>query len=208
MAGSGEERIGHPSPDDQEVDPVGQGPEHPEFVADLGPPHHGDERSGRLPEQAPEHLDLPLEEEPGGTGEPAGGSHDRGVAAVGDAEGVVHVGVVAVDQFVHEGRIVALLARVEPQVLEQFDLGSQPRELVTDRPQVPAGVRCAVRAAQVGAGGDRRPPFEQVVEGGKGSPDAEVVGDRRRLAGTGLERHVEVHPHENAGPVEVRQVPE
>ena len=41
------------------------------------------------------------------------------------AERVVHVEVLALDQLLHERRVVGLLARVEAQVLEQLDAGRQ-----------------------------------------------------------------------------------
>jgi len=84
MTLSSQKGVGHASAHHQEVHPVEQGLEDPELVGDLGPTHHGDERAGRAAEQRPEHLDLPLEEEAGGTGQPGGRTDHRGVAAVGD----------------------------------------------------------------------------------------------------------------------------
>ena len=108
-----------------------------------------------------------------------GGPTTEAWRPVGDAEGVVDVGVVPVDQLLDERRVVLLLARVEAEVLEQLDLGGQPGQLLADRAQVPADVRGAAGPAEVGAGGDLGAVLEQVVQGGQGRPDAEVVGDRR-----------------------------
>ena len=75
----------------------------PSLSATLAPPTTATNGRAGLPEQPAEGLDLPLEQEAGGTGEPARRADHRGVAAVGDPEGVVDVGVVAVDQLLDEG---------------------------------------------------------------------------------------------------------
>jgi hypothetical protein len=115
---------------------------------------------------------------------------------------------VSVDQLVHEGRVVLLLARIEAQVLGELDLGGQPGQLLPDRSEVELGVGGTFGTAQVGAGGDLGPPGQQVLEGGEGGPDAEVVGHRKRVVGARPERNVEVDPDQDAGPVQVGQVPE
>ena len=99
---------------------------------------------------------------------------------MGHPEGVVDVGVVPVDQLLDERRVVRLLARVEAEVLQQLDLGRQPRQLLADRAEVPPGVRCPLRAGprwvQAVTLAPRSMRYSSV---GQGGPDAEVVGDRR-----------------------------
>jgi hypothetical protein len=48
----------------------------------------------------------------------------------------------------------------------------------------------------------------QVLQGGEGGPDTEVVRDHGRLALAGSEGHIEVDPHQHAGSVEIGQVAE
>ena len=95
---------------------------------------------------------------------------------MGDPEGVVDVGVVPVDQLLDEVGVVALFTGVEPQVLQQLDLGRQAGQLLADRAEVPLGVGRALGPAQMGAGGDPGPSGQQVLEGGDGRPGS---GSRR-----------------------------
>ena len=157
MARSGQKGVAHPAPDHQGVHSLEECLEDTDLVRHLGPSHHGHEGTGWCGQKAAEHLDLPLEEKSGGTGKPGGWSDDRCVLAVGHAEGVVDVGVVPVDQLLHETRIIGLLARVEAQVLEQLDRRSQGSQLLAHRPEVPLGVGGGGRASQMGAGGDLGP---------------------------------------------------
>ena len=148
-----------------------------------------------------EHLDLGGEEAAGGAGQVLRGPDDRRVGAVRRAEGVVHVGVEAVDEPGHEGRVVALLARVEAQVLEQLDPGRQLGEPGADRRHRVALVGRALGPAEVGRGDDRGALLLQPLDGGQRGADAEVVGD-----GPVLDRHVEVGAEQDAPAVERREV--
>src|SRR5688500_8966022 len=58
---------------------------------------------------------------------------DGGVGPVGGAEGVVHVGVDARDELLHEGGVVARLAGIEPQVLPQLDTRCELGEPLSHR---------------------------------------------------------------------------
>ena len=67
------------------------------------------------------------------------------------AERVVDVGVDALDQLGDERRVVALLARVEAQVLEQLDAGRQLGQPRADRLHRVLRVGLALRPAEVAA---------------------------------------------------------
>ena len=41
------------------------------------------------------------------------------------AEGVVHIGIVTLDEALGEARVVSRLAGIEPEVLQQFHAGDQ-----------------------------------------------------------------------------------
>ena len=102
---------------------------------------------------------------------------------MGDAEGVVDVGVVAVDQLLDEGRVVR---RSSPGSNRRFSSSSTwgARRASSSRtgPRSHWASGRPVGPAQMGAGGDRGPLGQEVLEGGQGGPDAEVVGDHGRLA--------------------------
>ena len=151
--------------------------------------------------QAEQHLDLGGEEATGGAGQVLRGPDDGRVGAVRRAEGVVHVGVEAVDEPRDEGRVVALLPRVEAQVLEQLDPRGQLGEAGADRGHGVALVRRALRPAEVGRRDHGRALLLQPPDGGQRGADAEVVGD-----GTVLHRDVEVGAEQDASAVERREV--
>src|SRR5207237_6256436 len=117
-------------------------------------------------EEPAQDLDLAGQETTGRTREPAGRSHDRGVGAVGGAEGVVDVEVAAVDQPVDEGRVVGLLPRVEAQALRQLDSGSELGQAPADRLHRVLRVGPALGPTQVAARGNRGPVLLAPLEGG------------------------------------------
>jgi hypothetical protein len=96
---------------------------------------------------------------------------------VGGAEGVVDVEVHALAQLVDEGRVVGLLACVEPQVLQQRDAGSQFRQPGTHRLHGVLRVGCALGPSQMAARDDLRAPIPEPRDGGHCRPDAQVVVD-------------------------------
>ena len=119
-----QEREAHAATDEHLVGQAEERVDDLELVAHLGAPQHCDERPGGVLAEAEQHLHLGGEEAPGGAGEVLRGPDDGRVGAVRRSEGVVHVGVEAVDEPRDEGPVVALLPRVEPQVLEQLHPGA------------------------------------------------------------------------------------
>ena len=155
---------------------------------------------GRLA-QAEEHVDLLRQQPAGGRRQGPGRADDRRVGAVGGAEGVVDVGVVALDELGHEGGIVALLARIEAEVLEELDAGRQLLQAGPHRRHRVARVGLALRPTEVAARRHRGAGLLQPGDGGQGGADAEVVD---HLA-TG-EGHVEIGPQQHPLAVERRQI--
>ena len=125
LALRGEEREAHRAADHDRVDDAEQRLDDAELVGDLGAAEHGDERALRLVAQAEQDVDLLLQQPPHRRRHELRRPDDRGVGAMRGAERVVDVGVDAVDELRHERRVVALLARIEAQVLEQLDARRQ-----------------------------------------------------------------------------------
>ncbi len=125
-----------------------------------------------------------------------------------DAECIVHISVVAVDQLLDEGLIVPLLARVEPEVLEELDLWGQLCQLLANRAELPPLVRRPLGPPEVGARSHMGPPLDQVLKGGQRGTDPEVVDHRRGLTGAGAQGDVEVDPDQNAAPLQDREIGE
>ncbi len=143
---------------------------------------------------------------PAAEGRRGGWAHDRGVGPVRGAEGVVDIGVEAVDETVHEGGVVALLPRVEAEVLEQRHPGRQHGQAVPDGSHVETGVDRALGPPEVRARRDRRTPLREPRQGREGGPDAEVVGHHHAAAGVLGQGHVEVDAHQDPSPVELGKV--
>jgi hypothetical protein len=137
---------------------------------------------------------------------------------MGGAEGVVDVSVRQARQALGQTRIVLGLARLPAGVLQyehpsglervglcasvlahhirRLDHGSVDQLGEPARGRLQRCLRLTIlRTAQVRAQDEPRIPFEQQLDRRHRRPDARVVGD---LAA--LERHVEVHPHENPRP--------
>ena len=145
---------------------------------------------------------------------------DRGMGAVGGAERVVHVLVGERGERGRKPRLVLLLLRVEPEVLEQHHTAAarrvdaidrqlhpvadrivgkcdraaeQFRQRLHDRPQAELRILLAFRAPQV-AGKDRGGARgERVLNRRNGPAQSRVVADSPVF-----ERHVEIDPDENA----------
>ena len=188
VALGGEKGEAHAPAHEKRVDPREQGADHAELVVHLGSAQHRDEGATRRVKQGAQHLDLAREQPPRRAREPGGGADDRRMGPVGRTEGVVDVEVTARDQALDERGVVALLARVEAQVLEQLDLG---RQLGQPRPhrlhRIPR-VGLALGPAQVTARGDRGDVvLPQPLDGGQRGADAQIVVDA-----AGGDRHVEV----------------
>ncbi len=159
-------------------------------------------------QDAPEDLDLLGEAQPRRARQELRRSHDGGVGAVGRAEGFVHVGVEAVDQPLHEGGVVRLLARVEAQVLGQPDPRGQCLEPLTHGVHLPARVGRPGGPSEVRARHHLRTVVLELLERRQRRRDAEVVGHRGLAAHPDVQWDVEVDPDEHALPVDVGEVPE
>ena len=154
----GEEGIGHAAADHQDVEPRQEVLEGVDLALDLRPAEDRRERPRRFAEELRQRLDLAHHQAAGGLArqvrQHAG---DRGVRAMGAAEGVVDVGGGGGGKRPGELRIVLLLAAMEAQVLEQRDvavaeLRGDRRRRLADR--VVGEERPAGRAVPRGA----RPP--------------------------------------------------
>jgi hypothetical protein len=133
VALGGEEREAHAAADDEAVDLGQQRLDDAELVGHLGPAEDGDERAAGVVAQAAEDLDLLGQQPPGRRREVLRRADDGGVRPVRRAERVVDVGVLALDQLLDEGVVVAGLARVEAQVLQQLDARRQLGQALADR---------------------------------------------------------------------------
>ena len=100
----------------------------PSLSRHLGPAEDGDERPARVRRGSPSSTSTSFaSSRPAALGQVRRRADDRGVGPVRRAEGVVDVGVLALDQPADEGRVVRRLARVEAQVLEQLDARAPAR---------------------------------------------------------------------------------
>ena len=143
----GEEREAHRPADGQRVDDrPSSASMTPSLSLTLAPPRIGDERARRAwsaARRAPRPRAAAAGPSP--TAVPRR-PDDRGVGAVRRAEGVVDVAVDALDEPIDERGVVALLAGVEAQVLEQLDAG---RELGEPR-RAPASIEYCGSGAPFG----------------------------------------------------------
>ena len=116
-------------------------------------------------------------------------------------EGVVDVGIDAIDQLGDECGIVALLPRVEPQVLEQLDTGCQLTQTGAHCVHRVLRVRLALGPAEVAGGDHGGAALGEPVDRGERGADAEVVGDLAVL-----HRNVEIGANEHPLTAQVAQV--
>ena len=208
LSPGGQERVRHAAADDERVHLGGQHLEHLELVRHLGAPDDGHERPGRPLQDPAQDLDLPGEAQARRAREEPGRPHDRGVGPVGGAEGLVHVGVEAGDEALHEGGVVGLLARIEAQVLGQLDPGAQRPQPLAHRVHLPAGVRGAGRPAEMRAGHHLGPLVLEPAQRRQRGRDPEVVGHRGPAPHADVEGDVEVDPHQHPLPVERGEIPQ
>ena len=185
----------HLASDEERVGKLRQPPEHPDLVVDLGAAGDRDVGPLGLLDEAPELLQLALEQKAGVGRQQVRDGLRRGVGPVRRAERVVHVDVQVVGELAREGRIVRRLARVEARVLEQpyARVGLELAQPFGNRRDAKRRI-LALRPAEVRAEHDLRgAALEQQPDRGERRPDARVVGDPRVL-----ERDVEVDPDEDA----------
>ena len=121
-----------------------------------------------------------------------GGPTIDACAAVACAERVVDIRVHAVDQRGDELRIVALLARVESEVLQELDARRQLGEALPDWLHRVLRVRLALGPTEVRCAHDVSTAAGQPFDGRQRGSDAEVVGDHPVV-----DRHVEVGAHQH-----------
>ena len=133
-------------------------------------------------DRSPQHLDLPGQQPARGRGQELRGADDGGVGPVRGAEGVVDVGVEALDQPGHEGRVVRLLARVVAEVLRQLDPGASSASRATGATEYLGSGRPLGR--EMGARHHLGALAAQPLDGGQRSADAQVVGDPAVAQGT------------------------
>ena len=133
MSLRGEECEAHAATDDERVDAFEQRVDHTELVGDLRAAEHGDEGPGGVFAQAQQDVDLFGQQPPGSRRQELRRTDDRRVSTMRRSERIVDVRVEALDQRLHERRIVALLTRIEAEVVEQLDTGRELGEAAPDR---------------------------------------------------------------------------
>ena len=119
------------------------------------------------------------------------------------AERVVDIGVHAVDERGDELRIVALLARVESEVLQEFDACRQLGQALPDRLHRVLRVRLTLGPTEVRCAHDVSAAAGQPFDGRQRSSNAEVVGDHPVVDG-----HVEVGAHQHPPAVHLAEIVE
>ena len=227
LALRGQEREAHGPADQEPVAALQQPPDQRQLVAHLAPAEHRDERRLGVGHQPLEDVNLAREQQPGPRRQQVGDALGRGVRTVGGAEGVVHVVGEPLGELLGEGRVVRLLALVEPQVLEHDQVaggerGDPPADLAANAvrqeldgaahqlaqalgagTQRQVGVPLPLRAPEVRADGHAGAGLQQPLKGGHRRADARVVGHAALL-----ERDVQVGAHQHAGaaPVDPRVV--
>jgi hypothetical protein len=212
-----QEGVRHPSAEHEQVDLRQQVVNDLDLVADLGPAKDRGERSLGVLEQLREHRELALHQQPGICRQELGDADGTGMRPMGGPERVVHIQVGVRREGRGESRVVRLLLRVEPQVLEQDDLaGAHPLECVfgadaegiacdrhvaaqqlgqplADRAQAKAVGDLAVGSAQVAGEDDLRPGLHERDDGRDRGADPRVI-----LHLAVGERDIEVDAHEDA----------
>ena len=205
VALGGQERVAHAAADEQSVDALEQVGDHAELVGDLRAAQDDDVRAVRVGEHLLEDLRLLQDEPAGGVRQQLGDVGHRGLLAVHDPEAVGDVDVGQCGQLVGEraalGGVLAGLARVEPDVLQQRHLavghrrhgglgpgagrGIGQHDVLAEQLAEPRGHRAPARARASGSPLGRPrcaatitfAPDRSGGQGGKAGPDAAVVGD-------------------------------
>ena len=122
-----------------------------------------------------------------------------------DAEGVVDVGILALDELEDERRVVGLLALGETQVFQQFD-PVDSSSAVPHGPEIEVGVDLALGTTEVRTGGDLSSVVTQPLQGGQGRTDPEVVSDDTFALWRLCYRDVEVDPNQNVLSLQVPEI--
>ena len=191
--------LGHLAADQHAVGAAAEVLEHGELVVDLGAAGDEHERALDLAEQPAEVVELREQQQPRVGRQQMRDRLGRAVRAVGRAERVVDVEIVAVGELARVPLVVLRLTGVEARVLEHAQpvVRDELAQAALDRSdRVLLPVLLGLRPPEVRADGDGgRTAVEQQLEGRDRGPDPGVVGD---LAA--VERDVEVGADENALP--------
>ena len=207
LALGSEEGEAHRAADHQPVDDPEQGVDNAELVGDLRAAEHGDKRVLRPFTETEQHLHLTLQKKTHRRREVSWRTDDRRVGPMRGPERVVDVRVDAIDQLGDVGRIVRGLPRVEPDVLDQLDAGSQLREAFANRLERERRVRSTLRSAEMARAHHRRPSRGQPLDRRQRRADPEVIGDDRPVT-RAVEGHVEVAPDEHTATADIAKVVE
>ncbi len=226
-----EEGEAHRAADHHRVGDPQEAVDHGDLVGHLGAADDRHQRAGGVLEHGAQRAHLAFEQPPGGVRQQVGDALGARVRAVGDAEGVVDVDVRELRQSMRELGVVACLARLEADVLEQQDLavaqrlGERPRLWTRPRrgrasPRSRVSSRRRSATGAIDSPATRRPsgrsrwrdqhqaraPRAQLFDRGQRRADAGVVGDLDLPVGADGEGHVEVHAHQHAPPANVEVV--
>ena len=157
--------------------------------------------------QAEEHLDLLLQQEAHRARQGERRPDDAGVGTMAGAEGIIDIGIDALHQLGHEGRVVTFFAGVEAQVLHQLDPRCELGEPGPDRVHRVLRVGLTLGSPEVRRGDHLGAALGEPVDRGQGGADAEVVGDHMRVP-DGLHRYVEVRANQHPLAAHVAEVGE
>ena len=221
----GDQRERHGAADQQRVDAVDQGIDHRELVGHLRATEDRHVGTVGLAQERRQHLDLALDQSAGDGGAAArahqvGERIHAGVRAVNSPERVVDVRVGEFGEPAGERGVVGLLARIEPQVLEQDDRGvgeligrglpqrdhrlaQEFGETLPHGHQARSFVDRSLGPAEMRTEHQARPTFTQFGEGGERCPDPRIIGH-----GTVLQGDVEVDAHEHTRPGDLAEIVE
>ena len=154
-------------------------------------------------------------------------THSRCVRPVRRAERIVHIEISKFRERFREFRIVRLLLRLEPNVLQQSDVAilhmvddllghvanrvvaendrvmNERVQIIADRAKRIFFHALPLRAAKMRHQNRFRAVLAQVVDRRQALPNPCVISDPD-LAATGLDWHVEVHSHQHAFPAYIQ----
>ena len=212
-----QERVGHAAADDENVDLVHEIAEQLELGRHFGAANDRRDGALRIAERSLKRIELLLHRPPRMRGQLASEPFRRRMRAMSGGKGVVDIDVAELGELVDMGRIVLLLALVEPSVLEQKHVailhfgdrvvgrladavgreGDRPLDDVGDRGgdglQRIGLVRAALRPAEMREQNDLAALVRDLCDGRCNALDARRIGHAAVFG-----RYVEVDPQEHA----------